>query len=340
MAASSSSFDEMLDMPLNSSPLKALSRTPSPDPGLKVLSLPDSPTPQPARRKRPAEDMSQYAGEISRAHKLVKADHDELACFAKLGRSEQSISIMGHLLALGHQQRLLQPAEAAWVVPKRLYNKIEVKAALLIADASIPAYRAANIGPGKLLMDSVLANPGWGFTAEMREEKDAMDGLNSVISKVLTSKRNVVKTVILSSLGSPSTAGETGRTGALDIVELSKLILTKLKVAVKVDLRMCGRVSVLRKIVSEANLSDNKYWTAVDKKLAKVRTSHPNADKQSKWIKQYMLDPDLALYKHVELKNLIAIAGVPAVPVAGPSTLSADASDTVPDSDDDGSDAN
>jgi hypothetical protein len=39
-----------------------------------------------------------------------------------------------------------------------------------------------------------------------------------------------------------------------------------------------------------------------------------------------MLDPDLALYKHVELKDLATGPGVPVVPVAGPSRLP-DASD-------------
>jgi hypothetical protein len=40
-----------------------------------------------------------------------------------------------------------------------------------------------------------------------------------------------------------------------------------------------------------------------------------------RWIKQRMLDPDLLLYKHADLTKLSTTASVPAVPVAGPSTL-------------------
>ncbi|KAJ7880198.1 hypothetical protein B0H13DRAFT_2345662 [Mycena leptocephala] len=74
-----------------------------------------------------------------------------------------------------------------------------------------------------------------------------------------------------------------------------------------------------RKLISEG--TDNKYWGAVDKKLGAVRKSYPDAKSQSKWIKKRMLDPDLLLYKHADLTKLAATASVPAVSVAGPSTL-------------------
>jgi hypothetical protein len=155
--------------------------------------------------------------------------------------------------------------------------KIDEHAAILIADPSIPAYRNDKIGPSKLLLDLVLANPGWEFSTHMNLDKDAKNTLSSEISRVLTGKRNLVKATILSSLGSPPLVGQTSRPGSLDIVELSTLIISKLKVQVKVDLRLCGRVAVLRKLITET--TDTKYWGAVDAKLADVRAAHPDAAK-------------------------------------------------------------
>jgi hypothetical protein len=103
---------------------------------------------------------------------------------------------------------------------------------------------------------------------------------------------------VISSLGSPPPEGSEQRTGALDIVELSHLLISKLKVRVKIDIRLCGRVAILvrsssnrtcsahgllffqRKLISEKN--DNTYWGAVDKQLANVRKKHPDPVKQSK----------------------------------------------------------
>ncbi|KAJ7936173.1 hypothetical protein B0H13DRAFT_2303892 [Mycena leptocephala] len=142
MSATDLSFDDMMHLPLDSSPLKAPSVTNSPLPStVSISSLRESPTPLPtnalvARRKRPVEDMTQYAGDVARVHKLVKADHDELTSFSKptltytcwcsyqLERAEQGITMMGHILALKHQQSLIQPAEVAWVVPKKLHVSI------------------------------------------------------------------------------------------------------------------------------------------------------------------------------------------------------------------------
>ncbi|KAJ7360807.1 hypothetical protein DFH08DRAFT_1031026 [Mycena albidolilacea] len=312
MSATDLSFDDMMHLPLDLSPLKAPSVIDSPLPRTVSISpLRESPTPLPTstlvvRRKRPVEDMTQYAGDVTRVHKLVKVDHDELTSFSNLGRAEQAITMMGHILALKHQQSLIQPAEVAWVVPKRLHTKIDEHAAVLIADASIPAYRNDKIGPSKLLMDIVLANPGWGFSAHMKLEKDAMNTLSSEISRVLTGKRNLVKAT-------------TSWPGSLDIIELLNLIISKLKVRVKVDLRLCRHVAVLRKLITET--TDAKYWGAVDTKLANVRATHPDPAKQSKWIKVCILDLDLVQYKHVDLKDLTSGPVVPAVPVAGPSTL-------------------
>ncbi|KAJ7101130.1 hypothetical protein C8R44DRAFT_988398 [Mycena epipterygia] len=323
MAPANLSFDDMMNIPLDSSPLKAPSPRSSTATGSPVPSRPESPSPLatlPTQRKRTAEDMSQFASEVSRKHKLAKVDNDDLTKFAKLGRDEKMIFIAGQLLSLGHHQRLLQPVEADWTLPKRLQGKIESKAADLLIDSSIPAYRDDKIGPSKLLMDLVVLNPGWGFTLEVQGEKSAIDA------------RNIIKTAISGSLGSdPIVEGIKLRPGALNIVVLATSILNKLKIkTTKVDLRLCGRIAVLRKLISENN--DNKYWGDVDTKLANVREIYPDPKKQSRFLKKAMLDPDLEVYGIVDLNSLNPGPTVPDIPIAGPSTVSQAADG---DSDDD-----
>ncbi|KAJ7089002.1 hypothetical protein C8R44DRAFT_990998 [Mycena epipterygia] len=295
MAPANLSFDDMMNIPLDSSPLKAPSPRSSTATGSPVPSRPESPSPLatlPTQRKRTAEDMSQFASEVSRKHKLAKVDNDDLTKFAKLGRDEKMIFIAGQLLSLGHHQRLLQPVEADWTLPKRL---------------QIETYRDDKIGPSKLLMDLVVLNPGWGFTLEVQGEKSAIDAVSSYISKVLISKRNIIKTAIAGSLGSdPIVEGIKLRPGALNIVVLATSILNKLKIkTTKVDLRLWGRIAVL---------------------------IYPDPKKQSRFLKKAMLDPDLEVYGIVDLNSLNPGPTVPDIPIAGPSTVSQAADG---DSDDD-----
>jgi hypothetical protein len=89
MALSHMSFGDMMDMPLDSSPLKSSSPTTSPTHSSDLPPVPDSPTPQGAnapqvQRKRPGEDLSQFATGVARANKLVKTDHDQLTVFSKV----------------------------------------------------------------------------------------------------------------------------------------------------------------------------------------------------------------------------------------------------------------
>jgi hypothetical protein len=100
----------------------------------------------------------------------------------------------------------------------------------------------------------------------MKDETHAVDALGTTISGVLISKRNIVKTAVsffylipaliihralpqvLGSLGSDPDEDATSplRPGALNIVDLSAVVLEKLKVkSVKVDVRMCGRIAIL-----------------------------------------------------------------------------------------------
>ncbi|KAJ7443274.1 hypothetical protein FB451DRAFT_1296150 [Mycena latifolia] len=282
------------------------------------------------QRKRPGEDMSQFAGEVARANKLVKADHDQLQDFAKFDRSQQMIFIAGSLFALGHHQRLLQPADAQIVVPKKLRTKILEHAAGLIIDSSIPAYRDENIGPNKLLMDLAhLHGVAWGFTNEMKTDRDQVKAIKDEIGSVLINKRHTLKSTVSGSLGSDPAPGETLRPDAVNIVDLATLLTSQLKASTKVDIGLCGRVALLRKIITEGN--DNKFWTLVDSELAKMRAKYPNAVDLSKFIKKHILDPDFKTYGSVDLAALggtgrrrAAVANTPST-LAGPSVSGSNA---------------
>ncbi|KAJ7870957.1 hypothetical protein B0H14DRAFT_230180 [Mycena olivaceomarginata] len=201
-------MSDTFDMPLDSSPLRAPSpvRTVPPGSAAQSPQSPGSPSPLQApvvsHLKRPAEDMSQFAGEVSRAHKLKKEDHEALIRFSALRHGEQLVSLAGQLLAIAHRQSLIQPAAKEWKDPKKLMDKLTTQAGPLMVDPSIPAYRDTKIGPTKLLTDMVLVNPSGGFGTELKDEKHAMDALGTVVSGVLTSRRNLVKNTILGSLGS------------------------------------------------------------------------------------------------------------------------------------------
>ncbi|KAJ7827690.1 hypothetical protein B0H14DRAFT_3720472 [Mycena olivaceomarginata] len=250
-------MSDTFDMPLDSSPLRAPSPVHTVPPGSAAQSpqSPGYPSPLQApvvpRLKRPAEDMSQFAGEVSRAHKLKKEDHEALIGFSALGRGEQ----LGQLLAIAHRQSLIQPAAKEWKVPKKL-----MAPGPLMVDPSIPAYCDTKIGPTKLLTDMVLVNPSWGFGTELRDEKHAMDALGTAVSGVLTSRRNLVKNTILGSLGSEPEDPNISvlRPDAMNVVDLAQAIIVKLKVkSVPLDIRMCGRIAILRQLVSESD--DTKY---------------------------------------------------------------------------------
>ncbi|KAJ7123808.1 hypothetical protein C8R43DRAFT_1135861 [Mycena crocata] len=284
MPPGSLSLDAMIGLPPLPSPAKEPARAPSPTdrPDPRRSTSPSPPTGATVHsRKRPAEDMSQYAAEVSCAHKLAKADHDELSQFAK--------------------------------------GKIDDNSAALLTDFSLPAYRSDKVGPGKLLMDILKQSPSWGFALRLHDEQEVVDAIYTQISKSLTAKRNLIKSAISGSLGSDP-AAETGvRPGALDIVELTSLIITKLKVrSVTVNVMFCGRVSVLRKIFTEHD--DNTFWSVVNKQLAALRKEYPDAKELSRFIKQFILDPDLDTYGRVDLQSLdagptVVVASPPAVPV-------------------------
>jgi len=152
-------------------------------------------------------------------------------------------------------------------------------------------------------MDLIKDNGvSWGFTVDMRADRDQIKALKDEIGSVLTPKRNAIKNTILASLGSDPSEGEILRPDALNVVELADTLTSQQKISAKVDVALCGRVALLRKIVTEE--PGNRYWTTVDSELANLRAKHPNATNLSKFIKRYILDEDFKIYGSVDIPGL------------------------------------
>ncbi|KAJ6552359.1 hypothetical protein B0H10DRAFT_1261808 [Mycena sp. CBHHK59/15] len=301
------SMAAMMDMPIDSSPL-----------GISPTAALYRPT---GRRKRPAQDMTQFAEDFGRAHKLVKSDHDELLVFVKADRSEQMITITGHLLILRQNLSALQPPDTVYTLPLCLKNKIDEKAFVLLMDWSLLAYCNERIGAPKLLMDLVEANPGWGFVGDVRTEKNKYDVVGTFASKCLTLRRNNIKSLVKNSCGSdPEDPNVTLRPDTLNIVELTNLLLKQYKKTglVTIDAPLCGRVAILCQLISEND--DSKYWQTVDSQLADLRAKYPDNKVLSKFIKRKILDADFALYGRVNLKQLTMSTPTVTVSPSSPAT--------------------
>ncbi|KAJ7305500.1 hypothetical protein DFH08DRAFT_1089035 [Mycena albidolilacea] len=261
------SLSQLAELPLDSSPLKPDSLPNSPIRRSPVrLDNPTTPSPtrsiaQTVQHKRPAEDMTQFATEISRVHKLTKSFHSPIT-------SDSS-----------HQGKILD------------------NVSILILDSSIPAYRNEKIGPVKLLTDLVISHGvSWGFTDAMKGDRDQMK------------LRNGVKHTILGSRGNDPAPGQTLRSDALNIVELMEALISQQKlITLKIDVALCGRVALLRQVITEA--PGNAYWTTVDTELANLRNKYPVAADLSRFIKRHVLDPDFKTYGSVDIPGLARASG-------------------------------
>ncbi|KAJ7796772.1 hypothetical protein B0H14DRAFT_3494448 [Mycena olivaceomarginata] len=305
-------MSERAELLLDSSPLKpdSVAGSPTAEPGSPVR--PDDPTtPSPTctvsrstQNKRPAEDMTQFATEVSRVHKLTKVDHKQLQTFSKYPQAEQLIFLAGSIFSLAHHQRLLVPTDTPIVLPKKLQGKILDYASIVMLNPSVPAYRNEKIGAVKLLTDLITTNGVlWGFTDDMKDDCHQMKAVKDKAGGALTTRQNGIKNMITASLGDAPPLGETLRSNTLNIVELTEALISQQKVkTIKIDVALCGCVAVLRQVVTED--PSNKYWTTVDSELENLQVKYPDPVKMSKFIKKHILDPDFKTYGATDIPGL------------------------------------
>ncbi|KAF9455589.1 hypothetical protein BDZ94DRAFT_1316075 [Collybia nuda] len=102
-------------------------------------------------RKRPCEDMTQFATTISRAFKLQKHDQDELNLFTKYDPKEQQIWLAASMLKVRERQEAMTPPDVIYTIPKNIENKIEHYSFVILLDPTIAAYIHKD-GPVNMLM--------------------------------------------------------------------------------------------------------------------------------------------------------------------------------------------
>lgn len=151
-------------------------------------------------RKRPSEDMEQYADTVSRKVRLKSNHEEELRRFAGLSLPQQNIYICSLLMQNSEQLSLIHPSDAAYVLPTNLKLKIEKYSFVILVDPSMPAYLHDDV-PVKHLTEFLLKYPGWGLTRGVMDDPTKMQAITSKMSLCLTHVRSQIKFEIEKSLG-------------------------------------------------------------------------------------------------------------------------------------------
>ncbi|KDR77191.1 hypothetical protein GALMADRAFT_246474 [Galerina marginata CBS 339.88] len=277
---------------------------------------PSSPTPAgPSRRKRPAEDVTHFAKSIGRSMKIRKTDQTELERFASYGSREQNVWLAAQILKVQEKHEALTPPEVRYDVPRRLATKIEAYSFTIIMDPTIAAYigpkeNRKKAGPANILVEHLRANPDWGLTAAIYDDKPKFEVIVQSISKKFTNRRCDIKTKISESLGDPDPLGGDKRIGVLNIVELCEvLILLYKRGNVQVTVQLCARIAFIRhffvaKVAEGSNTAS--FWTELDDELVSVRKM--SEIRQSKLFKT-ILASDRACYGDADLDEVALTAG-------------------------------
>ncbi|KAF9466215.1 hypothetical protein BDZ94DRAFT_1252361 [Collybia nuda] len=291
--------DQVASSPVQASPEQP--NTPS--------SFPSSPCPAsgtvlsyPESRKRPLEDMTQFASTVSRSFKLQKKDRDELNMFTKYDPIEQQIWLAASMLKVQEQQATMTPPDAIYVIPKNLENKIEHYSFVILLDPTIASYIHQD-GPLKMITDLLDQNPSWGLTPAVKDNKSKYDVIVTRVCGRLTSRRYDIKKILGDSLGKISAGLDgNGRVDATDIVTLCQALVKIYRSAnITVTVQLCARIAFLRYLIAEK--PTGRFWEGVDKELLSTRTDLPSAARQSRFFGS-LLKLDRETYGDADLDEL------------------------------------
>ncbi|KAJ6556710.1 hypothetical protein B0H10DRAFT_2446302 [Mycena sp. CBHHK59/15] len=261
---------------------------------------------------RTTEDFTQVGVLAARKLKLKPESLLALEDFAKMASSASEVTIYAQLLKLTEMQALLTPAAAAFTIPKKLDNKIDVHSIRTLLSPTLCHYvkKAGGDTPSGIMKSLVQehASP-WGLTVDVLDDKIQWGVVTTRIRTRLTDRRYKIKKVLCDAMW-VSVKGEDGQVTITDLEEPCDIIkLCEALVAivpdanVKVTLPMLGRVALLRQILVDVN-SGAKFWEKVDEQLAKLRTKYENDEQLiSKAIAKVLKadchaygNPDLSLF--------------------------------------------
>ncbi|KAH9920180.1 uncharacterized protein B0H18DRAFT_1122141 [Fomitopsis serialis] len=234
-------------------------------------------------------DMSQYTGQVSRHFKLKRTDADELTALGK--RSIRKILLYNTGQGMKTRERLdaIQPANAVWEIPKRLWSEIEYYTYAVLCSPVLPTYVSGSYPVG-VVLKIVSANPGWGYTPEVKNDKQKQEIVAERVRTRLTDRRSAIKTAILLSIGPEKlteldamhlTKPKNAKTQPTPPVKLNILQLAAevsglhRSAPAKLTLELCARIAYLRrrleKMLQDKPKNTDQYWKIVDKKLVELR---------------------------------------------------------------------
>ncbi|KAG6818881.1 hypothetical protein H0H93_000680 [Arthromyces matolae] len=254
-------------------------------------------------RKRPYEDLGQYAEYTSRNLKLKPAGEANVKKFAELSSPKQRIAIFANLESLRVKVEDVQAPEPAYSISQTLNSKIERLVTCVLLSPSLPAYKTKDV-PRKIL--SHLENhPSWGLTAAVKADVTKYNIISKRVTDRLTQRRNIIKNLIKVSSGNENDKG-----APLDILELCESLANLVNhhgPELQVSLPMVARIAFLRMVFVENMEGDPKvegYWSIVDGLLADLRNKKKTDAGISSFFAQ-TLEKDREMYGRPGLDQLV-----------------------------------
>ncbi|KAJ7934117.1 hypothetical protein B0H13DRAFT_2306135 [Mycena leptocephala] len=268
---------------------------------------------RPNLRKRPAQDMTQYAERTGRQLRLKLDSTEALKEYSTLSATEQSIWLAGRILLQGEMISTLQVPDAVYHMPTTMEGAIDENHFLLLLDPQCSAYvKKGNGGPvdrltaslNVVLIHTIIHNK---FRSPISSSSPPQERMR----QKLTRTRNALKDVIADSLGDPEAMDRDNDPTRLDIIALCQRAIalgSKLTTELKVSVEMCGRFAFLRETYVDLAASGKKgfdFWGSVDKALMDLRESKGHDKTRiSKTIGDILVD-DKALYGPADVEGLI-----------------------------------
>ncbi|KAH9839932.1 uncharacterized protein C8Q71DRAFT_721730 [Rhodofomes roseus] len=253
------------------------------------------------QKRRAEDDLIQYAERTARRVRLRPAGQQELQDVARLSPDERSVWLAARLLKNEQHLEVIQPADAQWLLPKGLKDKIDLYTFLILLSPELPAYLKNSV-PVKRMKTLLEQHPQWGYTAEVRGDSYKNEIVMKRIQERFTDRRAEIKQLLWLSLGpqmQSSTASKKTRAAALqiDILTLCENIADKHSaVMFKPTLELCARLALLRRVLievlTESTLNVKDYWDRVDDRLEHIRGMFPNEPRKVTKLFMNILDAD------------------------------------------------
>ncbi|KAJ7342998.1 hypothetical protein DFH08DRAFT_703567, partial [Mycena albidolilacea] len=199
-------------------------------------------------RKCPAEDLAQCAERTARNLCLKLESTEALKAYSELPAAEQSIWLAGRILLHGEILGTLQPPEAVYHIPGDLEGTIDRYHFLVMIDPNASTYvKKGKTSPITLIEGHLLRIPNSGLTPAFTHNKSKMNVIEGRMRYKFTHSRNLIKDLIVESVGDADTEDESGQ--PMDIITLCQQVIdlgsSKLTTDIKISVEMCGRFAFL-----------------------------------------------------------------------------------------------